>query len=225
VNWRGLALRGLFGGVSVLLYFTAIGKLPVGTATLLTYTAPVWTAIFAALFLGERVSLSTGIALVVTFTGVVLVVCGHAAPGRLGFGCYEAMGLCSAVLSGAAITTIRAVRRTDGSWEIFGAFCLVGLAATAPSAFSTWVAPRAQDWIWLGAVGVLSVAAQLAFVQALRHVRAATSGVISQVTPVTAIGLGALLLHEPMEPLALLGSAVTLAGVAWGARPSEAPRT
>src|SRR4051812_3137953 len=39
VGWRSLVLRGLFGGLAVLLFFTSIEKLPVGTATLLTYTA------------------------------------------------------------------------------------------------------------------------------------------------------------------------------------------
>src|SRR5690242_18353256 len=77
VNVRGLVLRGLFGGVAVLLFFTSIEHLAVGTATLLVYTAPVFTAIDAALFLGERVTRGTIAALLLTFAGVVLVVHGH----------------------------------------------------------------------------------------------------------------------------------------------------
>ncbi|MSP60743.1 MAG: DMT family transporter [Myxococcales bacterium] len=227
VNWFGLFLRGLFGGIAVLLYFITIEKLPVGTATLLNYTAPVFTALFAALFLGEKVALVTAGALIVTFAGVVLVLHGHAAPGRLGIGPWEVAGLASALLSGAAVTTIRAVRRTDGSWEIFGAFCVVGAAVTAPQAVGRWVAPAPRDWALLVAVGLVSVLAQVLFIHALRYVRAATSGVISQLTPVTALVLGIALLHEPARALALVGSAITLAGVAWGARPAqaEAPRT
>ena len=48
-----LFLRGFFGGIAVLLYFLSIAALPSGTATLLNYTAPVFTATFAAIFLGE----------------------------------------------------------------------------------------------------------------------------------------------------------------------------
>ena len=225
VNWGGLFLRGFFGGLAVLGYFLTIAHLPVGTATLLNYIAPVFTAVFAALFLGERISLVTGIALLLTFAGVILVVRGHAAPGELGFGRWEACGIASALLSGAAVTTIRAVRRTDGSWEIFTAFCLVGALATAPMALHDWITPTAGDWLLLAAVGLLSVLAQVLFIYALRYVRAATSGVISQLTPVTALFLGAVLLDEPLGAVALFGSVVTLAGVALGARPSEAPRT
>ena len=50
-NKRGLFLRGLFGGAAVFCYFLTIEHLPVGIATLMNYTAPVFTAFWAALFL------------------------------------------------------------------------------------------------------------------------------------------------------------------------------
>lgn len=219
VNWRGLFLRGLFGGIAVLLFFIAIEKLPVGTATLLNYTAPLFTALFAALFIGERLTFSTGLALVVTFGGVLLVLRGNAAPGEIGLGKWEACGLLSAAFSGAAVATIRAVRRTDGAWEIFGAFCLIGALATAPSTIHSWVTPRGTDWLLLGAVGLLSVVAQVIFIHALGYVTAATSGIIAQLTPVTAMALGVATLGEPLGMVSVIGSAITLAGVVWGARP------
>src|SRR5882762_2017300 len=41
-NKRGLVLRGALGGSAVLCFFLAIEHLPVGLATLLNYTAPVF---------------------------------------------------------------------------------------------------------------------------------------------------------------------------------------
>lgn len=229
VNWWGLFLRGAFGGAAVLLYFIAIEKLPVGTATLLNYTAPVFTAVFAAAFLREHVSPTTGLALASTFAGVVLVVRGNAPPGELGFGRWELCGMASAMLSGAAVTTIRAVRRTDGSWEIFGAFCVIGALVTGPWAARGWRSPDGFEWVLLVAVGLVSVAAQVLFIHALREVRAATSGVIAQLTPVTALLLGVTIYRDPLHPMSLAGSALTVAGVTWaayGARTAvELPRT
>lgn len=227
VNFRGLFLRGVFGSIAVLLYFAAISRLPVGTATLLTYTAPVFTALFASLFLGERVTVATAIALFAALLGVALVIVGRAPQGRLGLGLGlgEICGLASAVFSGAAVTTIRAVRRSDGSWEIFAAFCLVGVACTAPWALSAWVAPTAREWIVLVAVGLVSVLAQGLFIFALRYVAAATSGVISQLTPATALLLGVVLFDDPLSGLMLGGAAITLGAVAWSARSTESPRT
>src|SRR5438132_10206018 len=51
-NWRGLFLRGAFGGGAVLCFFTSIEHLPVGLATLLNYTSPICTVLWAAIFLG-----------------------------------------------------------------------------------------------------------------------------------------------------------------------------
>lgn len=217
VNLRGLVVRGVLGGLAVLLFFTSLAHLPVGTATLLVYTAPVFTAVDAAIFLGERVTRAAAVGLLLTLLGVLLVVEGGAAPGRLGFGRWELCGLFAALLSGAAVTAVRAATRTDGPWEIFGAFCLFGALATAPFALAGWVVPAPREWGLLLAVGAISVVAQVLFTAGLREIRAATSGVISQVTPVTALVLGAALDHDPLGALALGGSLLTVGGVALAA--------
>ena len=54
-NRRGLFWRGVFGGAAVACYFVAIAHLTVGMATLLNYTSPVFTALFAWLFLDEHI--------------------------------------------------------------------------------------------------------------------------------------------------------------------------
>jgi S-adenosylmethionine uptake transporter len=216
-NWVGLVLRGVFGGSAVLLYFLAIAHLPVGVATLLNYTAPVFTAIFATVFLGEPLGRGTIAALAVTTVGVAMVIRAIAPPGTLGFGPWQLVGIGSAVLSGAAVTTIREVRKTDGPWEIFGSFCLVGAIVTGVPTLASWHAPTPLAWAELAAVGVLSVAAQITMTYALGYVRAATAGVIAQLTPVAVIACGWLLLGERIVGLALAGAALTLSGVCWGA--------
>ena len=174
----------------MLLYFLAIAHLPVGIATLLNYTAPVFTAIYAAAFLGEPVTRPTLGALGLTSVGVVLVIGGTAPAGALGFGPWQVVGIASAMLSGAAVATIRQVRKTDGSWEIFAAFCIAGAVITGPPAMLQWVRPRPEDWAALVGVGMLSLVAQLLMTHALRYVRAAVGGVIAQLTPVASLALG-----------------------------------
>jgi drug/metabolite transporter (DMT)-like permease len=215
-NKLGLFLRGAYGGTAVLLYFLAIAHLPVGIATLLNYTMPVFAALYAALFLKEPVGAPTVGALVLTTVGVALVIEGTAPPGSLGFGPWHLVGLASAVLSGAAVATIREVRKTDGSWEIFAAFCLAGALVTAPPAFSGWKSPGLSDWGLLVGVGLSSLVAQLLMTHALRYVRAAVGGVIAQLTPVASLALGWVLLGERVAGLALAGAAITLGGVCLG---------
>ncbi|HMF44484.1 MAG TPA: DMT family transporter [Polyangia bacterium] len=216
-NKVGLLLRGAYGGAAVLFYFIAIAHLPVGIATLLNYTAPVFTAIYAAVFLGEAITRGTLFALALTSVGVALVIVGTAPAGSLALGRWQLVGLLSALLSGAAVATIREVRKTDGSWEIFAAFCLAGAVICAGPALQGWVRPRPLEWKILVLVGVLSVIGQLLMTHALRYVRAAVGGIIAQLTPVTSIVLGWMMFRDRIAGLALAGAALTLAGVSVGA--------
>jgi drug/metabolite transporter (DMT)-like permease len=223
-NKIGLLLRGGFGGAAVLLYFLAIEHLQVGVATLLNYTAPVFAAVYAVAFLGELVTPATFGALGLTTIGVGLVLKGTAPPGSLGLGVWQWVGIGSALLSGAAVATIREVRKTDGSWEVFAAFCVGGGLMTALPTATSWVTPNTLEWGALLAIGLLSVVAQLLLTYALRFVSAAGAGIIIQLTPVAALGLGWVLFEEKMAGVAIVGAAVTLAGVSWGAYLASTPQ-
>lgn len=222
-NWRGLFWRGAFGGSAVLCYFLAIQHLTVGMATLLNYTAPVFTALWAWLFLGERIAFGTVTALAITTAGVALVMVGNAPPGAIAVGTWQLVGVLSSVLSGAAVATIREVRKTDGSWEIFTAFCIAGAMTTGVPAARHWVSPTALEWTMMLGVGVTSVVAQLMMTYALRDLPAAVAGVLFQLTPVSTLVLGRLLYDERPAGLAIVGACVTLTGVAFGAYISAAP--
>ena len=55
------------------------------------------------------------------------------------------VGLCSGILSGAAVTAIRVARRTEGNWAIFASFFVVGVLASAPFALWQWKTPNARE--------------------------------------------------------------------------------
>jgi drug/metabolite transporter (DMT)-like permease len=223
-NWRGLFWRGAFGGAAVLCYFLAIEHLSVGMATLLNYTAPVFTALWAWLFLGERIALGTFGALALTTGGVAVVIVANAKPGGVALGPWQLVGILSSVLSGAAVATIREVRKTDGSWEIFTAFCVAGALFTGVPAARHWMAPTGTEWAMMIGVGLTSVIAQLMMTHALRDLPAAAAGVLFQLTPVSTMVLGRVLYGERPVALAIAGAAVTLVGVAIGAYVSAAPQ-
>jgi drug/metabolite transporter (DMT)-like permease len=209
-----LFYRGVFGGVAVLLYFLAIEHVPVGIATLLNYSSPIFSVAFAALFLGEPVDRRLVLPLAAALTGVALVAGGGAGPGELlRFGVWEGAGLVSAVLSGAAVTAIRAARRTEGSWAIYGSFTVFGLLATAPFGVAGFRAPTPRQWLLLAVVGGCSVVAQLLMTYAYRWVTNLQAGVMSQLTVVLSLLFGALFLGDRLRPLQLLGCLLTLAGV------------
>jgi drug/metabolite transporter (DMT)-like permease len=210
-----LVYRGVFGGTAVLLYFLALAHIPVGLATLLNYTSPVFSVAFAALFLGESVDRRLLAPLAAALSGMALAAGGGSSVGGslLRFSRWEAVGIASAVLSGAALAAIRAARRTEGSWSIYGSFSLCGLLATAPFALPGFQRPTAREWGLLAAVGVCSVIAQLLMTYAYRWVTNLQAGVISQLTVVLSILLGAVFLGDRLTAVQTVGSLLTLGGV------------
>jgi len=209
-----LVYRGVFGGTAVLLYFLAMAHIPVGIATLLNYCSPIFSVAFAALFLGESVDRRLVVPLVSALVGVALAAGGGAGPGELlHLGRWEIVGLTSAVLSGAAVTAIRAARRTEGSWSVYGSFTLFGLLATAPFGLAGFRVPSPRQWFLLVVVGGCSVVAQLLMTYAYRWVTNLQAGVLNQLTVVLSLTFGAIFLGDRLKPLQLLGCLLTVAGV------------
>jgi drug/metabolite transporter (DMT)-like permease len=220
-----LAYRGIFGGVAVLLYFLAIAHIPVGIATLLNYSSPVFSVVFAALFLGERADRRLLIPLAAALVGLTLTVTGDRGSGTsFHFGLWEMVGMASGVLSGAAVTAIRAARRTEGSWAVYGSFSLCGLLATAPFALPRFAAPTLREWLLLAAVGGASVVAQLLMTWAYRWVTNLQAGVISQLTVVISMLLGVVFLGDRLTPVQVLGGVLALGGVIGVAWTQPTPR-
>ena len=209
-----LLYRGFFGGLAVLFYFIAIEHTHVGVATLLNYTAPLFSGIFSILLIGERISPRVLIPLPVALTGVYLVVSSNARPGDfLGFGKWELVGVLSAVCSGAAVTAMRAARRGENSWSVYTSFCLLGLITCAPLGIMTWKTPTKEEWASLAATSLLAIGAQLLLTFSLRWVDAMTVGVISQLAVLVSMVLGVAILNDAIPAGAILGAALTVTGV------------
>ncbi|KAJ1859879.1 hypothetical protein LPJ73_001644, partial [Coemansia sp. RSA 2703] len=84
-TFRWVLVRAVCGGLGHLLYYAALGGLPMGVATVLFFTNPLWTALVASRALGEafdrraqRLSLAclAGIALVVVPSSPLVLLLG-----------------------------------------------------------------------------------------------------------------------------------------------------
>jgi drug/metabolite transporter (DMT)-like permease len=213
VRHRLLVTRGLLGGVAVLLYFVALARIPAGHATFLNNTFPVFAVFLSFATLGERPTLHLLLALAVMTSGVFLVV-GPGSP-TLGLSLGEAAAVASAVLGAGAVTSIRALRATDNAPTIFFAFCLGGLAVSAPFSLGVWPG-AAASWGVALAVGVLSFMAQLLMTQAYGTLTVAEAALWQQLTPLASYGWALLLLGERLSRLAAAGVLLGVAGVVYG---------
>jgi RarD protein len=212
-----LVLLGVAQGAHWLLFFLAVKHGSVALAALTFYTAPVFIALAAPVFLRERLSAVVLAALAVGAAGVALVCAGG--PGGGYSAAAVAAGLGSAVTYAALVIVSkrlllgRAEPLTVAFWD-----CLVGALVVAPALLVAGrVLPSgAGEW---GAVLLLGVVfsglATLAYATLLRRVRAQTAGILTFLEPVAAVLLAAALLDDPLSAGTLVGGALVLcSGVA-----------
>lgn len=212
-----LAVRGTIGGTAVLCYFLAIRHLGAGMATLLNYSSPIFATLFAAIFLSERVGPRAIVGLLIATSGAGFVAWGTGAfHGQNATLIGVLAGLASGVLSGGALTSIRALRISTDSRTVYLGFCIFGSLVALPFALMDWRPLDAEAWQWLVAVGLTSLVAQLLMTEAFGFVRAGTGAVMMQLTPVFSALLGFVLLDERFTPVSMFGAALSVGGVLLG---------
>ena len=71
-NIAPLLIMGICGFLSVTFVYLGIDKIPLGDATVITFTSPVFTTIFAYTLLSESCSIVDGVCGIISFVGVVI---------------------------------------------------------------------------------------------------------------------------------------------------------
>lgn len=158
--------RGMLGLAGMFLNFGAVTLLPLAEATTLNFSSAIWAVILSALILRERVGWWRWSAVLLGFTGVVVIADpGHSAIPPAG----------AAVALGAAFTIalisiqIRDLSRTEPPVTIvfwFSAFTVPLLALAMPFVMTGHTAYQWSLLLGLGAFGLLG---QLLLTAALRY--------------------------------------------------------
>jgi drug/metabolite transporter (DMT)-like permease len=206
-----LLLRGVLGGSAVLLYFFSIQNAGAARGTLLNYTYPVWANLFS-IFLGRRPGTAFWIGLAVALMGLWLVIIPTSGFGERAFGVGEAAGLASAFISGAAVLTVKELRRTDETLTILASFSACGLFL---SLFffegQSLMIFRNQYPLLLGvAVGVIAFLGHLFFTRGYRGMKVEHATILSLSVPVVASVIGVALLGESLSLRLILGGLLIL---------------
>jgi drug/metabolite transporter (DMT)-like permease len=208
---RLLLVRGFFGSVSAVFFFQSLAHTTLARATLLCYTYVIFSALFSAIWLKERLGSGSLLALAVAIVGVSLITgarFGSINPGDM-------VALLSGLLGGIAITSIRELRKTESAYAIFAAFCAAGIATSLMMGSGAWVMPRGGTLFALGGVAILATAGQLLMTAAYRHCSVALGGLLSLLTVVLAALAGFLIFAEAFTVRSLGGTALVLASAAY----------
>lgn len=198
-----LFFRGFMGFVSLLAYFYNIAHIPMGDAVTFSKTAPIFTAIFAWLFLNEKLSLSSWVAVFIGFGGIILI----AQPSGVSFSKYDLLGIFSGIGAALAYTSVRELRNYYDTKVIVLSFTLVGTVGPLllfifskyfymqelDFMMGEFVMPSGVVWFYVIGLGVLGTLSQYYMTKAYGETKAGIVGAVSYSNIVFAILVGVLL--------------------------------
>jgi drug/metabolite transporter (DMT)-like permease len=206
--------------------FVSLGEktVPSGITALLIGMMPVWIAIFGRVFLGERLPRMAVLGIAIGFGGVAILV-GPSAFG--GSGALDPIGLAAIIISpiswatGSLFASHRAMLPSrplvaTGLQMISGAAVLVILGSLHGEVPKLHLEAISSDsivaFVYLTAIG--SILAFTTYGWLLRVAPLPFIATYAYVNPVVAVLLGALVLHESIEPRTLVAGSVIVTAVA-----------
>lgn len=159
-GWHFVRLLGSTG--SILFGFYAVTHLPYATAVSLSFTRPLFIILIAVVFLGEVVRWRRGLATVMGFAGVIIML----GPADVGFSLPALSALAAAASVSVALAVIRKHAATEGmafmSWFFVGSIVLL-----APFAIYFWETPHGLQWAYLVYIGVVASTGQYCLIRSL----------------------------------------------------------
>jgi len=213
-----LLLRGVFGTTAMFLYFFAIERLTIADATVLNKLSPFFVAMFAVLFLREKLSKYIVPVLVVAFAGAALII-----KPQLNLEALPAMGgLVSAAASGAAYTVVRFLRGDEPPYRIVFYFSLVSVVVALPPMLVNFVRPEGLQWLYLLGGGVFATTGQIALTLGYHQAPATRVSIYVYAHVLFAFLWGLALWGEMPDALSIVGTVLIILAAVYNYRKVQA---
>ena len=206
--WRHV-LRNTIHFAATYGWFHAIAHIPIAEVFAIEFTSPIWTALLAALLLGERLNAARIGAIALGFVGTMVIL-------RPGLAIVQPAALAAlAAAFGYAVTYIftKSMVSTEKPLVILLWMNAVQLPLAIGFSAADWVTPSMPLWPWVAVVGACGLSSHYCLSRALEH------GEATIVIPIDFLRLPAaaliawLLYAERVDPWVFVGAAIIFAGV------------
>jgi drug/metabolite transporter (DMT)-like permease len=196
------------------LWVYSIGVLTLATVFAIEFTMPIFAALLAALFLGERLTGPRLVQLTLGLAGVLIIL-------RPGIGAFHPAALAALACSFLYATTMIYTKRlsaTESPLAVLFWMSLVQAPITLVAALPHWVAPVLADLPWIVGIGIGSFTAHYCMTRAMHLVDATVAVPIDFFRlPLIAV-VGAMVYSEALDPMVFIGAAVIFAGTYYSLR-------
>ena len=190
------------------LWFYAIAALPLALVISIEFTVPVWTALMAAAFLGERLTPGRVLAVTLGFIGVLVIV----RPGVEAVNVAMLAILLAAVGFGVILTMTKTMSATEDAFTLIFYMHLVQLSIGIVPMLFLWVTPSWELVPWAIAVGVAGSASHYCLTRAMAEADATVVVPLDFLRLPAMVIAGYLLYQESIDLLVFAGASLILAG-------------
>jgi drug/metabolite transporter (DMT)-like permease len=211
---KGFTIRAVFSLASMLCGFTALKYLSFADATALSFTAPLFATMLAALILGEIVRIRRWSATILGFVGVLIVLRPGAADLHIG----QVLGLSGACLTALVIIVVKQLSRTESPDAIVAYMVLLLTPMAFIVALPFWSWPVLSDWPFVIGMGLMGTIGHLAWTRALAITDASALAPYDYCRLVFAMVIGMAAFGEWPDVYSLLGSMIIVASGLYIAR-------
>ena len=208
-----LILFSILQITTMLTFFISIIKASVSVAVLLLYTAPVYITLLSPLLLKEKSTKLGWFALVLSISGILLIV----EPVKIEISQYS-LGIIAGILSGISyafqIMTSKYISTTySGYSQAFWSFLIAMLILLPAGIVPLDAVSRNLSYLLLLAIFPTILAVSLYF-NGLKYLKASSASILGLIEPLSAVILAILILNEKISIPIILGGALILAGAA-----------
>ncbi len=189
-------------------WFAALMLIPLAQVVSIEFTMPIWSALLAVAFLGERMGARKWLAVVLGLVGVAVIVRPRA--GELDAG--QLIALAAALGFAVSVVLVKSLTRTEAAVAISFWMLVVQSVIGLVPALVVWQWPSATAWAWVLVVAFCGTYSHYCFARAMTHADATVVVPMDFLrVPLTA-GVGWWVYAERLDLFTVLGVGLILAG-------------
>jgi drug/metabolite transporter (DMT)-like permease len=208
------AWRGAVGAVGMITWTYCLTIMPLANATALSFTAPIFTTVFAMLFLGEKGDWIRWLGLLAGFGGTLILL----RPSAEGFDTSALLVIFATATWAVTGLFVKSLSRTEPAMRMVVYMNFFMLLVATPFGIAHWQAPSAHGW------GVLAVISGFSILMHFSMAKAYSLAPVTTLMPfdftrlITTALFAYLLFGETSDALAWLGAAVIVTSAVMMAR-------
>lgn len=210
-SWRIMLVRGVLHGMGVILWFYAMARMPIAEVTALGYLTPVFIAIGAALFLGEKLHIRRILAIFFGLVGVMIIL----RPGLSTISSGQIAQLIATPLFAASMLMTKKMTSNESLWVIVTGLSIVCTLTLLPPALSNWVPPNTTEIALLALTAVFATLGHYTMTQAFNLAPISVLQPVSFLQLLWATLFGVILFSESIDIFVVIGGTILIVSTSY----------